>query len=180
MTTTHAALGVLVAALVLPFDPSLAVVAAYAAYAGGVFPDLDLAAAHRRTLHYPAIYPALAAPALVVALLRPSPLTVGVAFFLASAALHCLSEVLGGGLGRRPWLEDDERGVYSHLGDRWLAPRRVIPYDGAPLDLALCALLTVPGVLLFDDGVRLLLLAGFAVSVVYTVLRKRIAEWVAI
>lgn len=180
MATTHAAFGVLAAAIVLPFDAALASTAAMAAYAGGVFPDLDIAVVeHRKTLHHPELYPVLAVVALAIAAGMPGPVTVAVAFFLVSAALHCLTEVLGGGLGLRPWVADDDRGVYSHLQGRWLPPRRVIPYDGSPRDLALCTLLTVPGVLLFDGHVRVVLVVGFAVSVAYTALRKRLVDWVA-
>ncbi|GGL49913.1 metal-dependent hydrolase [Halocalculus aciditolerans] len=178
MATTHAALGVLTALVLLPVEPSLAPAAALAAYAGGLFPDLDVAVVeHRKTLHFPEFYPLLAVAALAYAALAPSTASVGVAFFLLAAALHCLTEVFGGGLGLRPWLEDDDRGVYYHLGQRWLPPRRIIPYDGSPRDLVLCALATLPGVVAFDGWVRNLLLAGFAVSVVYTALRKRLVEW---
>ncbi|WP_206022075.1 metal-dependent hydrolase [Salarchaeum sp. JOR-1] len=178
MATTHAALGVLPALVVLRFDPALAVTSAYAGYAGGVFPDLDLYLEHRKTLHHPELYPALALLATLVALAYPTPVSVAVACFLVSAALHCLTEVLGGGLGRKPWLRDDHRGVYSHLGQRWLPPRRVIPYDGSPRDLALCVIVTVPLLVVFDVRVRWLLLGGLGISVLYTVFRKRLAGWV--
>lgn len=178
MATTHAALGVLTALVLLPLTPEFAAVGALAAYAGGLFPDLDVVIVeHRKTLHFPEFYPLLAGVALGVAALVPTETTVVVAFFLASAALHCLSEIFGGGLGLRPWLDDDDRGVYYHLGQRWLPPRRIIPYDGSPRDLALCALATIPGIVFFEGTVRTVLLAGLAVSVVYTVFRKRLVDW---
>lgn len=178
MATTHAVLGVLPALLLVPFDPALATTAAYAGYAGGVFPDLDLHLEHRKTLHHPELYPTLAVLAALVAFAWPSAVTVVVACFLVSAALHCLTEVLGGGLGRKPWISDDDRGVYSHLGQRWLPPRRVIPYDGSPRDLALCILVTLPLLAVYGTSVRALLLGGLAISVLYTVFRKRLVDWV--
>ncbi|MGB9987362.1 metal-dependent hydrolase [Salarchaeum japonicum] len=178
MATTHAVLGVLPALVLLPFDPALATLAAYAGYAGGVFPDLDLYLEHRKTLHHPELYPALATLAVLGALTWPTALSVAVACFLVSAAFHCLTEVLGGGLGRKPWIQDDHRGVYSHLGQRWLPPRRVIPYDGSPRDLALCILVTLPLLAVFGTRVRWLLLGGLGISVLYTVFRKRLVDWV--
>ncbi|MFC3477403.1 metal-dependent hydrolase [Halobacterium litoreum] len=177
MSTTHAAMGVSIAAVTVWIAPELAVPAALGAMAGGIFPDLDVAVvAHRRTLHFPEHYwlpVALAAPVAAVA---PSAVTVGAAFFALSAAVHSVSDAFGGGLGARPWRNDDQRGVYSHRRGEWIPPRRWIRYDGAPEDLLAAAVLSLPGLLLFDGLVRDLTLAMLAVSVVYTVLRKPLGE----
>src|SRR6056297_1290775 len=103
MATTHALAGLALAALVAPIAPEHAPTAAAAGLAGGVFPDLDLYAGHRRTLHFPVYYAVAAAPAVAFAALAPSALTVGVAVFLAAAALHAASDALGGGLELEPW-----------------------------------------------------------------------------
>ncbi len=177
MATTHAAMGVLLATPLLWVAPEYAVPAALGALAGGVFPDLDLGVLeHRKTLHYPEHYWPLAAAAFGAAVAATAPLTVAAAFFFLSAAVHSVTDALGGGLGERPWIEDDHRGVYSHCRDRWVRPRRWIRYDGAPEDLAAAVVLSAPGLALYGGLVRRLTLAMLAVSVVYTLVRKRLPD----
>ena len=175
MNTTHAAMGVTLAAPLTAVAPEFAPAAALGAIVGSVFPDLDLLAGqHRRTLHFPAYYSAAALAAGVVALLVPATATVGAAFFFASAAVHCVTDVAGGGLELRPWEATDDRGVYVHPTGRWVAPRRWIRYDGAPEDLLAAAVFSLPGLLLFDGWVRSFTVAGLAVSVLYVAVRKRL------
>ncbi len=62
-------------ALVLPLvatAPEFASIALVAGLLGGVFPDLDLYAGHRKTLHFPVFYSAVATVAVVVAALIPT------------------------------------------------------------------------------------------------------------
>lgn len=177
MSTTHAGAGVLLATPVRWVAPEFAAPAALGAIAGGVFPDLDVAGLeHRKTLHYPEHYWLLAAAAFGVAALAPTPLSVGAAFFALSAAVHSVTDALGGGLGARPWANDDQRGVYSHYRRRWIRARRWIRYDGAPEDLLAVAVLSLPGLLLYGGLVRRLTLAMLAVSVVYTLVRKPVGR----
>ncbi|MGM0399112.1 MAG: metal-dependent hydrolase [Halobacteriota archaeon] len=176
MSTTHAAMGAAVAAALVPVAPDLAGVAALGAIAGGVFPDLDLAFEHRKTLHYPEHYWVVAVPMLVVASIRPGVWTVALAAFFGSAALHSVTDVFGGGLGLRPWEADDQRGVYSHWSGRWIAPRRWVRYDGAPEDVALVAGLSVVPVLVFDGTVQTVVLVGLAVSAAYGLVRRRLPD----
>jgi hypothetical protein len=179
MATTHAALGALLALPVAAAAPDLATPAALGGFAGGLFPDLDVVwpLEHRKSLHFPEHAWLVALPAGGYALLRPTPLATGVALFALAAAVHAVTDVLGGGLGLRPWLADDERGVYSHLRGRWYPPRRYIRYDGAPEDLLAVCLLSVPGLLAFDPPARWALLAGLAVSAGYTAVRRRLPDW---
>lgn len=176
MTTTHAAMGATVAALLSPISPEYAAIAALAALAGGAFPDLDILFEHRKTLHFPEHYWYLAVPAFALAAVRPGVWTVAAAAFLGSAALHSVTDVFGGGLGLRPWTEDDQRGVYSHRNGRWVAPRRWVRYDGAPEDVALLAVLTVVPLLAFDGTVRDVVLVGLGVSVAYGIVRRRLPD----
>lgn len=176
MSTTHAAIGATAAALVGPLAPELASVAALGAIAGGLFPDLDVLAEHRKTLHYPEHYWFLTVPALSLAVAVPGVWTVVTAAFFGSAALHSTIDVLGGGLGLRPWISDDDRGVYSHWNGRWLRARRWVRYDGAPEDLLVVAIFTVPPLLVFDGPVRTVVAAGLAVSTVYTAIRRRLPD----
>ncbi|WP_132057925.1 metal-dependent hydrolase [Halorussus amylolyticus] len=175
MNTTHAAMGVTLAAPVAVVAPEFASVAALGAIVGGVLPDLDLLAGqHRRTLHFPVYYAAAGAVAGAVAAFSPTNATVAVAFVLLSAAIHCITDAAGGGLELRPWEATDDRGVYVHPAKQWVAPRRWIRYDGAPEDLLLAAIFSVPGLVLFDGWVRTFTVVGLAVSVLYVAVRKRL------
>ena len=176
MATTHAAMGAALALAVGRVAPELAAVAVLAAFCGGLFPDLDIVlGAHRRTLHHPELYSVLAVPATAAAVVSPGPATAAIAAFLGSAALHSVTDAFGGGLGLRPWIEDDHRGVYLHTRGRWARPRRWIRYDGAPEDLVLVTLLSVP-VALSGGPTGWLALAGLAVSVPYALFRKPLTE----
>lgn len=176
MATTHAFVGLALAAVVGLVAPEFAVAAAAGAMVGGVFPDLDLVAAHRKTLHFPVYYSVAAVPASAVALAVPSPVTVGVALCLVSAAIHSASDALGGGLERRPWEATGDRAVYVHPKRRWVAPRRLVRYDGAPEDFVVGAAFALPGLLVFDGPVRQTALVGLVVSLGYTLFRKRLPE----
>lgn len=178
MSTTHALMGVLATAPLLVVAPAEAGTAALAAAAGGAFPDVDAAVgAHRKTLHDPLYYWVLSLPAVALAALLPAAWTLALAAFLVGAAVHCVADIFGGGLGLRPWLVDDDHGVYDHRTARWIPPRRWIRYDGAPEDLALAAALAVPVWLLYDGPVRTVAVAAVLVSVVYAAVRKRLPDW---
>jgi len=177
MSTTHAAMGALLAVPVVWAAPDLAPVAALAGYAGGIFPDLDVVYYHRRALHYPDYYWLLALPAAAFAAVQPGPGSVAVAAFLLAAAVHSVADVLGGGLGLRPWKDGDDRGVYLHSRGRWIRARKLVRYDGAPEDFLLAAALSAPGLVVFGRRVRAVLLAGLVASALYALVRKRIPEY---
>jgi hypothetical protein len=177
MATTHAFLGMAMACLLVPFAPELAPAAAVGGAAGGILPDLDLVATHRRTLHFPALYWIPATGGALVAVLAPGPVTVGVVFLLLSAAVHSVTDAFGGGLELRPWRGTGERAVYLHPRRAWVRPRRWVRYDGAPEDLALGVVLALPPIFLFEGPLRTLAVLGVGVSAVYTLVRKRIPEW---
>ncbi|WP_115864029.1 metal-dependent hydrolase [Halorussus litoreus] len=177
MNTTHAAMGVALAAPLVVVAPEFALAAALAGFFGGSFPDLDLLGGqHRRTLHFPVYYSAAALVAALVVLFAPQQSTVAGAFFLLSAAVHCVADAAGGGLELRPWEATDDRGVYVHPAGRWVRARRWIRYDGAPEDLLLAAVFSLPGLVLFDGWVRRLTVAALSVSVVYVAVRKRLPD----
>jgi len=180
MSTTHAAIGVCFAALTLPVAPEFAIPAAIGGIAGGFFPDFDVAVvAHRKTLHFPEHYWLAVLAAFPVAVAWPTDYTVGAAFFALAAAVHSVSDVFGGGLGARPWANDDPRGVYSHYRGEWIRPRRLIPYDGSPRDLFAAAVCSLPGLLLYDGFVRNASAAMLAVSAAYVAVRKPIGNFAA-
>ncbi|MFB6110563.1 MAG: metal-dependent hydrolase [Halodesulfurarchaeum sp.] len=180
MATTHALVGIAIAAAAALAVPEITVLGVLAAAAGGGFPDLDLYAGHRRTLHYPVYYGVLAVPAVLVATLLAAPLAWALALFLLAAAVHSIMDAAGGGLELRPWRGRSERAVYSHYHGRWLRPRRWIRYDGAPEDLGFEAIVAAPTLAAVDGTVALAIWGLLGVSVVYTVVRKPMvtaAEW---
>ena len=180
MATTHALAGALLAVSLLFVAPEHTPVAFAAGVSGGLFPDLDLYAAHRRTLHYPVYYSVAALAALAVVFVVPSTVTVAVSLFLVSAALHSASDIAGGGLELRPWRGVSERAVYDHYRGRWIRPRRWIRYDGSPEDLLLAIAVAVPALAVYEGSARRVVLALLVVSGIYTLLRKplvSVAEW---
>ena len=180
MATTHVLAGLSVASAVAVVAPEFGPVALVAAAVGGLLPDLDLYAGHRRTLHFPVYLPAAAAIAAAVALVVPSTATVALAVFLLAAGLHSAMDALGGGLELKPWQATSEEAVFSHYHGGWLTPRRLVRYDGAPEDLLLAGILAVPPFVVFGSPVEEAILAVLALSAVYVALRKPMVwfgEW---
>lgn len=179
MATTHALWGMALALPVAAAAPELTPVALAAGFFGGLAPDLDLYAGHRRTLHFPVYAWVAVAPALVIAAAVQTPVTVALAVGLAAAGLHAASDVAGAGLELRPWRAGSDRAVYSHFHGRWLPARRLVRYDGSPEDLALASVAGVAVLAATGDalGTAGALAVGgvLAVSAVYTLLRKRLA-----
>lgn len=172
MLPTHALFGMLLALPVAALAPESAPAALSAGLIGGILPDLDLYAGHRKTLHYPVWYGLFAVAAAVGALVQPTGLTIGGAVLLAAAASHCLTDVFGGGLELRPWEGNSDRAVYDHYRGRWLEPRRWVRYDGSPEDLLLS--LGLAGVLwpFVATPFRSVVVAGVAVAAIYTATRR--------
>ncbi|KAB1198259.1 MULTISPECIES: metal-dependent hydrolase [Haloferax] len=181
MATTHAAVGLTLVVPLVWVAPELAAVAAIGALAGGVFPDVDLfVGVHRKTLHFPVYYTLAAGLVGLVAVVTPTALTVALAFFFLSAGLHSITDWFGAGDELRPWNRTSDRAVYVHPAKRWLRPRYLVRYDGAPEDLGLTLLFAVPPLLVFDGGIRLAVAVGVAVAVFYTGFRKRMPDWFGI
>lgn len=176
MLPTHALVGLAIAAPVALAAPELAPAALLGGLLGGVFPDLDMYAGHRRTLHYPTLYPLAAVPAVPLAVAVATPLAVAVALGLLAAAAHCRMDVLGSGLELCPWEGTSERAVYDHVRGEWLRPRRLVSYDGSPGDLAVAAAIAVPLLVLLDGIFAIVAAVALAVGAVYTLLRRHLAE----
>jgi hypothetical protein len=172
MLPTHALAGMVVGLAVATVAPEHAGAAIAAGLFGGVLPDLDMYAGHRRTLHYPVYYATAAGVALPVAAVVPTAATVTLATGLVAAATHCVADVFGGGLELRPWEATSDRAVYDHHRDRWLVPRRWIAYDGSPGDLALAVALSAPLLATLDGAPRWVVLGALAIAATYTAVRR--------
>jgi hypothetical protein len=178
MATTHALAGALLGVGMLFLAPEYAPLALVAGAAGGLLPDLDLYADHRRRLHFPVYGSVAAAVAVLIAVLVPGPWTVGAAVLLTAAALHAVGDAFGGGLELRPWEGNSERAVYDHFNGRWIAPRRWIRYDGSPEDVALSAVLALPTLWAFGHlpVVRRVVTGVLLASAGYAAARKHVAR----
>lgn len=172
MLPTHVLGGMLLALPVALAAPEFSGIALAAGFLGGVLPDLDMYVGHRRTLHYPLYYAALAVPAVASMALFPSAATVAVATLLVAAAGHSVADAFGGGLELRPWEGTSRRGVYDHYHGRWVAPRRWIRYDGSPADLLLSASIAAPLLVTVEEPYPSLVVGTLTVAAVYAALRR--------
>ncbi|WP_222916781.1 metal-dependent hydrolase [Natrinema sp. SYSU A 869] len=177
MATTHVFTGLAVVAPIVYVRPEFATALAMGAILGGLVPDFDLVLAHRQTLHFPVAGLAVAVPAIVAAAVAPSALTLAVAAFAVTAWLHAASDAIGGGPEMDPWNERTERAVYDHVRGRWIRPRRWIRYDGAPEDAVLGIAFASSALLVFDGWLTVVIVGGVAVSLVYTLYRRRLVAW---
>lgn len=176
MLPTHGIVGLAIATPLTFIAPEFTTATLTGALAGSVFPDLDLYAGHRRTLHYPTVYPLLALPASVLAAWVSTFSTVFIALFLVGAAVHCQMDRFGGGLELRPWEGTSDRAVYDHVRNRWRKPKRLVRYDGAPEDFALALFLGIPLVVVLSSPFRWIVFGLLIVGGSYAVLRRRLAS----
>jgi hypothetical protein len=175
MATTHALAGVVVGLGTLALVPEAGPVVLAGAL-GGLVPDLDLLGDHRKDLHFPVYGTAAAAAAVVVAAVAPSTTTLALAVFLVAAALHAVSDILGGDLTLRPWEATGDRAVYEHLRGRWHPPRRWIRYDGAPEDFLVGLALALPAAATLDGPARWAVVVLVVVSAGYTLVRRTLVD----
>ena len=176
MLPTHAVVGVAIAAPLVRFAPELAPIALAGGLAGGIFPDLDMYAGHRKTLHYPTVFAILTLPTALLAVIYPQPVIVGAEFFIFGAAAHCQMDRFGGGLELEPWKATSEKAVYDHVRGRWRRPKRWIAYDGSPQDLALLTVVSLPLLVVLPDPFRAIVVLAWLIGAVYTALRRRLAS----
>jgi len=172
MLPTHALAGTLLALPLALAVPDAASAVLGAGFLGGVVPDLDMYVGHRRTLHYPIYYSAIALPVGTATVLAPVGPTAALTALLLAAAAHSVADVFGGGLELRPWEATSTRAVYDHYHGRWIAPRRWIGYDGSPADLALATVLALPLLLVVDTPFRWLVAGTLVVAVTYVAVRR--------
>lgn len=179
MAPTHAYIGVALALVSLPVTGShaapLGIIAA--AFIGGVLPDVDLVTSHRKTLHFPVLYPVAACLLVVLSLALKWQALFLLSITVGSAGVHSLTDIFAGGLGYEPWRGTSRKAVYNHVAGRWHRPRRLVRYSGAPEDLVLCTLFAVP--VLIDpvtgptaDTALAVVLVG---SGLYTATRRRLS-----
>ncbi|AQL41429.1 hypothetical protein BV210_01285 [Halorientalis sp. IM1011] len=180
MATTHGFLGAALASVTVFFAPEVAPAAVAAGFLGGFLPDLDMVFEHRRTFHFPVLAPVGAAAVVAAAAAVPSPTTITLAAFAVGFGVHATTDILGGSTEPRPWRRESDEAVFDHVRGRWLRARRVIRYDGAPEDLAVATVASLPMLALGSRTTRAVAVAALAVSAGYVLLRKRLWDIAAV
>lgn len=174
MTSTHALFGATVGALTVIVVPELTPIAVAVGFVGGALPDLDLLWTHRRTTHFPVYAPVISIPIVVLALLSGSHAMLLLAVFAVALAAHPLMDALCGGVEVRPWEATSERAVYNHARGRWMRPRRLVRYAGAPEDFLVAALFALPALATTMGHLRAGLFAVLLVSGAFVTIRRRL------
>lgn len=174
MTTTHVFVGAALGVATAGYVPELTPAAIIAGGVGGAWPDADLIATHRRSLHFPVGYGVVATVAVAAALLAPAPESILAAVFLLAATLHCVMDIFGGGVEVRPWEATSQRGVYNHTTGRWIRPRRWVRYAGAPEDFLLASVAVIPLMLSTGGHARTAVVVLWVSSGVFTLVRQRL------
>lgn len=178
MATTHALVGLLVGVVLASLVPGPATPVVVAGAVGGVAPDFDVLATHRKTLHAPVVGGLLAGVLLSVAVLTGTPWAAAATAFAAAAALHAVTDAFDGGRSVRPWAESVDRGVFCHAQGRWWRPRRLVAYDGSPADLAVAGVLALATTSVAEQpSIRALGVGLVLVSIPYVLVRKRLPDW---
>ncbi|WP_324664374.1 metal-dependent hydrolase [Haloarcula sediminis] len=176
MLPTHAVVGLALATPLAVIAPEFATAVLTGGLVGGILPDLDLYAGHRRSLHYPTGYTLVAVAVGLVAALYQTQLLAALAFLFVGAAAHCRMDRYGGGLELRPWEGTSEKAVYDHVRGRWRTPKRWIPYDGSPGDIVLLGAVAVPLALVLDSPFRWVPPVALIAGCTYGLLRRRLAD----
>ncbi len=174
MLFTHILVGMLYGTALALLGPVPAVAAVLAGGIGGLLPDIDMVAVHRRTLHAPVLHVLGAAVCGALVAVRPDPATGTLAAMMGGMALHSASDVLGGGKELRPWERTDDRAVYCHMTGSWWRARRLL-YDGSPMDLVVAMVAGGAVLVAGPAGTRPLAAGMLLAGTVYVVLRRPIA-----
>ena len=174
MATTHGLFGASVgAAAAAVLAPALVPAAAAVGFLAGALPDVDLLWTHRRTTHYPVFAAVAAVPAVGVAAVTGTGAAILGAVVALALAGHALMDVFAGGVGAGPGKTGSDHGVYDHARGRWIRPRRWVRYAGAPEELALAVLVTLPALLLTTGPTRDALAVVLVLSAVFVYVRAR-------
>lgn len=173
MLPTHILMGIMVATPLLFIAPEMSLYALIGAIFGSILPDLDLYFGHRESLHFPTLYPLLSTLSFGMAVVLPTPVTIGIGFAFLGAAIHCFADIYGGGLERRPWEQTSNIAVFDHVSRTWIPPRRVIRYDGAPEDLGIAVVLALPLYFLHEYPFSGVIVVALVIAFLYTTFRRQ-------
>ena len=180
LTSTHALSGAAVGALTAVVAPELLPAAVVVGLLAGVAPDLDLLWTHRKTTHFPIYGAAATLAAGLAAAATGSSLVLLLTVAIAAFSLHPLMDILCGGVEVRPWEATSERAVYDHARRRWLRPRRLVRYAGAPEELLVTAGVGLPVVAVTAGALQQTVAVITLVSGLFIAVRRRPAPRTAL
>jgi hypothetical protein len=172
MLTTHILAGASLGLLFLSSDPEVVFPVMIVGLFGSIFPDLDMFAEHRKTLHRPfqmLIVSALFALVFTVYSVQAILLA---AVFTFSMSLHCFMDILSNGKTMHPRTDPDDRAVYNRVTDSWIEPRRLV-LDGSVPDMILTIVFGIILVVLLPSY-SMVFYTFMGAGVLYTLLTFRL------
>lgn len=175
MLFTHLLVGLLVGLAATAVGGGPAALAA--GLVGGLVPDLDMFADHRRTLHFPVGFGVVGLPTLAAGVVLGAPLVLALGVGLVAAWCHSVMDVFGSARELRPWDRTSDEAVYNHVLGRWHAPRRFV-YDGSPGDLLLCTVLALVVIRVGDPASARVAVLLAVPAAVYALSRRTLARWI--
>lgn len=173
MLFTHLLVGLLVGLGATALGGGTA--ALVAGLVGGLLPDLDMFADHRRTLHFPVGFAVAGVPFVLAGVVLSVSVALLLGTLLAAAWLHSVMDVFGSARELRPWNRTSHRAVYNHALGGWHAPRRFV-YDGSPGDLVLCGALAAVAVGIGSPVVARIAVTLVVPATVYALSRRTLAH----
>jgi hypothetical protein len=179
MALTHGLASLALVAFATPFlSETVTPVLLAVAFLGGLAPDLDVVAEHRKSLHYPVGYTVLAVVFGIWYIRAPTSGGLLATGAVGAAALHTCSDILAGSVESEPWNPTTDRAVYNHALGGWHRPRRLVRYSGAPEDFLLCGVCASVALLASATGptADALLLWLVAVAGGYTLARRHLTD----
>lgn len=148
-----------------------------AAFLGGLAPDADLLASHRKTLHYPVGFSAVTLLLFGAVLLTGWSALLLPTVAVGAAALHAVSDVLGGSAEREPWNPTMDTGVYKPRSRPLASTAPIRPLLGRAGGFFVCLAFATVAVssAVTPTAADITLFWLVALAGLYTLCRKRLA-----
>ena len=143
MLPTHIVMGGFIGLVLSLIDPSKASLYIYIGMFAGIIPDFDIFLEHRKTLHRPLEYLMVFTALVFSYALFQLNSVLALAALFGSMSIHCIFELFGQGKTMNPDLKTDDRGVYNHLAQNWLKPKRIVKV-GSMKDLLILTVFSIP------------------------------------
>lgn len=177
MVFTHILIGIAIGAYTATATGVEPMALVVAGGVGGLLPDLDMVAIHRKTGHFPVVYSILAPLIAIGYVLTGHSELLVVAVGVAGGSVHSVMDMLGGGKEMRPWREIDDRAVYDHVRGHWISPLRVF-YDGSVPDVILAVAAGLLSVVVAPPQYTAPIGLLMGLALVYALGRRAVTRWI--
>lgn len=178
MLFTHIIIGLLIGGLYSGLFNQYWFILLFLGVFGNIFPDLDsIILDHRKSLHLVSIYPILGFVFLIFSYYQFE--LFFISFFFFSCFIHCICDLLGSGVGIRPWENDENKGVYDHFQRSWIKSSNIL-YDGSPKDFSILLVGTITFIAIFSLNTFLfyLIIVNFSLGLFYSIIRKKYPKYI--